>query len=100
MCVIVPVSCGQSVHWCPARDDMGSESGLSEPAVISAVTAEIVANSGVKLTDVKIYLEANHAANRGTGIPATGTAWLPSLQLKPFMGNISHSHSSFAAMCF
>lgn len=57
------------MHWRPATDSMGLESGLSEPAVISAVTVEIVANSRVELTDVKIYLEANHAANRGTGIP-------------------------------
>lgn len=77
------------MHWRLARDSMGLESGLSEPAVISAVTVEIVANSRVELPDVKIYLEANHAANRGTGIPATGTAWPPSLQLKPFMGNSS-----------
>lgn len=89
LCVIVLVSRGQSVHWRPATDSMGLDSGLSEPAVISAITVEIVANSRVELTDVKIYLEANHAANRGAGIPATETAWLPSPQLKPFMGNIS-----------
>lgn len=89
MHVIVLVSPGQSVHWRPATDCVGFDSGLSEPAVISAITVEIVANSRVELTDVKIYLEANHAANRGTGIPATETGWLPALQLKPFMGNIS-----------
>lgn len=83
------VSRGQSVRWRPATDSMGLEQGLSEPAVISAVTVEIVANCRVELTDVKIYLEANHAANRGTGIPATETAWPPSLRLQPFMGNIS-----------
>lgn len=47
---------------------------VSELTVISVVTVEIVANSRVELTDVKIYLEANHAANRGTGTPATQTA--------------------------
>lgn len=72
-----------------ATDSVGLQSGLSEPAVISAVAVEIVANCRVELTDVKIYLEANHASNRGTRIPAAETAWPPSLQLKPFMGNIS-----------
>lgn len=60
-----------------ATASMGLEPGLSEPAVISAVTVEIVANCRVKLTDVKIYLEANHAANRGTGIPAADAALAP-----------------------
>lgn len=44
------------------RHSMGFEPGLSEPAVVSTVTVE--------LTDVKIYLDANHAANRSTGLPA------------------------------
>lgn len=67
------------MRWRPSTDSVGLHSGLSEPAVVSAVTVVIVANSQVVLTDVKIYLEANHAANRGTGIPATETAWLPRL---------------------
>lgn len=52
------------------RHSMGFELGLSEPAVVSAVTVEIVTNCPAELTDVKIYLDANHAANRSTGLPA------------------------------
>lgn len=48
----------------------GSEPGLPEPAVISAVSAHIVTKCPVELTDVKIHLDANHAANRSTGLPA------------------------------
>lgn len=88
--VFVPMSLHwKSVHWRMATDSMGLESFLSEPAVISAITGEIVESYRVELTVVKIHLETNHAANRGTGIPAAATAWLPSLRLQPFMGNIS-----------
>lgn len=48
----------------------GSEPGLPEPAVISAVSAHIVTKCPVELTDVKIHLDANHAANRSAGLPA------------------------------
>lgn len=48
----------------------GSEPGLPEPAVISIVSAHIVTKRPVELTDVKIHLDANHAANRSSGLPA------------------------------
>lgn len=52
------------------RHSMRFEPGLSEPAVVSVVAVEIVTNCPAELTDVKIYLDANHAANRSTGLPA------------------------------
>lgn len=61
------------VIWALAhgRHSMGFELGLSEPAVVSAVAVEIVTSCPAELTDVEIYLDANHAANRSTGLPAT-----------------------------
>lgn len=52
------------------RHSMGFEPGLSEPTVVSIVTVEIVTNCPAELTDVKIYLDTNHAANRSTELPA------------------------------
>lgn len=75
-------------------DGMGLQSGLSEPAVISAVTMEIAANCRVELTDVKIYLEGNHAANRGTGIEAE-TAWSPLTPVKTIHGKHFSSAAQF-----
>lgn len=43
----------------------GLQLAFWEPAIVSLVTVEIVANSWVELTDVKIHSEANHAAHRG-----------------------------------
>lgn len=66
----------------------------------------VVANRQVEMTDVKIYLEANHATNRGAEIPARFSAWPPSLQSKPFMGDISglpltaHSEPRFWELLF
>lgn len=55
------------------RHSMRFEPGLSEPAVVSVVAVEIVTNCPAELTDVKIYLVANHAANRSTGLSAAET---------------------------
>lgn len=64
--VIVPVS--QSVHWRPATRQRGVRVGSVRTRCHFRRHRGDLANSRVELTDVKIYLEANHAANRGTGI--------------------------------
>lgn len=82
------VSCVQYSHWLSATFSMGLWLNLSKPTVISAITLESCCKRQVELTDVKIYLEVNHAANAGPEIPARKSARPHQLQRKPFVGNI------------
>lgn len=66
------------------RTARGQRRGLSQPAAISAVAVEIVANCRAEPTDVKIYLEGSHAANRGDGVAA---ARPPPAHINTFTGN-------------